>query len=218
MVGVDISRVLSWETIKQWIGDKLSLDDLNEKNFLGLDDTPVDYENNSKKLIKVKEDETGLTFGEIQEGDIENFKDLNDVPNTYDNSGNYLIKVKSDETGLKFEEKPNIPELEEDTITIDNSGDFISGTVICRKYGDVVHLIFQSDIDFDESSDQQTSGDGLIPEKYRPDYETFDFGFYSISHDCRIRAYTSGKIRLDFDDFDRGSLSLNASITYMVGG
>ena len=74
------------------------------ETFLQLTDTPISYDNEVGKFVRVKIDGTGLEFANIGGGGegVDNFLELTDTPNTYLGQANKVLSVNSTESSIEF--------------------------------------------------------------------------------------------------------------------
>lgn len=74
------------------------------ETFLQLTDTPISYDNEVGKFVRVKIDGTGLEFANIGGGGegVDSFLELTDTPNTYIGKANKVLSVNSTESSIEF--------------------------------------------------------------------------------------------------------------------
>ena len=95
----------------------------NVSQFTQLADTPDSYAGQAGKVIKVKNTEDGLEFGNA----AEKFTDLSDTPSDYTGQAGKIVKVKSTEDGVEFAAGAGSG-IDADTVDGKHASDFATAT------------------------------------------------------------------------------------------
>jgi len=92
--------VLAWDAeLAKWIAKTGGAGGVS--TFLGLTDTPADYNGQGEKVVKVKATEDGLEFG-AGGGGVSTFKDLTDTPSDYSGKSKKYVRINANEDALEF--------------------------------------------------------------------------------------------------------------------